>query len=172
MTGRKAEQPPISCAECRASLQDYLDGTMVKTESMRVFLHLRDCADCEAVHRQWQATFEALESMPELEPPADFDARVLAAVPYDSYRAMAELRAPRVPVIFAEESLPAVVRSPVTRLAGMVVAAGAGVAMGWFDGPSSLAYLVLAGLLPEAVVRLQGALRGAVLVLQRDRGRA
>lgn len=170
MTGRKTDQPPISCTDCCATLQEYLDGSLAKTESMRVFLHLRTCTGCQTALEQWQATFGLLEAMPAMEPPADFDRRILAAVPYESYRAMAEMRRPRVPVILAEETLPVWVRSPVTRLAGMVVAAAAGLAMGWFQAPPNFAYGVVVGLLPEAVVRLQGMLRVATLALRRSGG--
>ncbi len=169
MNGRKAEQPPISCAQCRASLQEYLDGTMAKAESMPVFLHLRGCQACAAEHARWQETFQALAALPPQPVPEDFDRKILASVPYDSYRAMAAIRAPRVPVFLEEESLPAVLRSLPIRLGGLLVAVGAGIAMGWFHGSGSLGWLVAAGLAPEALVRLQGVLRGATLVLRRGR---
>ncbi len=170
MNGRKADQPPLSCAECRASLQEYLDGTMVKTESLRVFLHLRTCDACARESARWQETFEALGSLPVLEPPEDFDRRILESVPYDSYRAMAELRRPRVPVFLEEQALPAFVRSLPTRLAGMVIAVGAAVAMCSFDASPYLGYVVAAGLLPEAVVRLQELARISVAALRRSEG--
>ncbi len=170
MTGRKAEQPPISCAQCRASLQEYLDGTMVKTESMRVFLHLRECGACAAEHARWQDVFSRLEALPLLEPPADFDRKILESVPYASYRAMAELRRPRVPVFLEEQALPAVVRALPTRLGGLVIAVGAAVAMCSFDASPVLGYVMAAGLLPEAVVRLQELARISVAALRRSEG--
>ena len=37
----------LACDDCRAGLQEYLDGTLEKPESLRFFLHLRDCAGCQ-----------------------------------------------------------------------------------------------------------------------------
>ena len=41
---------PRTCTGCRGALQEYLDGTLDKTRSLEVFLHLRDCAPCQAEH--------------------------------------------------------------------------------------------------------------------------
>ncbi len=170
MNARKADQPAISCDECRAGLQEYLDGTMIKTESLRIFLHLRACSACETEYAQWQATFQLLDTLPALSPPDDFDRRILESVPYASYRAMADLRRPRVPVFLEENTLPAAVRSLRTRLAGLVIAGSSAVAMVFFAAPHALGYAALAGLLPEATVRLQSLGRVTIMALRRSGG--
>lgn len=102
----KAEtQPPTppDCRQTRDRMQDYLDQTLPKRESLAVFLHVRECGECSAQSATLQSLYEQLNGLPPLEAPADFDARVLAAVPYAAYRAMAPLRSPRVPVLGARE---------------------------------------------------------------------
>ena len=45
MYGKKNKSDlPLDCDECRVGLQEYLDGTLEKPESLRFFLHLRECA--------------------------------------------------------------------------------------------------------------------------------
>ncbi|MBU2500081.1 zf-HC2 domain-containing protein, partial [bacterium] len=46
MNGQDNNQQDLSCTACTGTLQEYLDGTLEKTQSLRVFLHLRDCAAC------------------------------------------------------------------------------------------------------------------------------
>jgi len=155
----------MTCAECQHRLQDYLDGGMSKPESMRVFLHLRDCNGCAEEMAQLEHLVGLLEVLPEHEPPADFDAKVLAAVPYDSYKAMAGLRRARVPVFLEEQSLPAWVRARGVRLTGASLAAIA--LAGQFTGLLPSWTLVgLVGVMPEMTVALQGLGRRLVLAVK------
>ncbi len=152
----------LDCPDCRLELQEYLDGTLEKKRSLAVFMHLRDCAACRADHDALQAVFSGLDALPALEAPADFDAKVLASVPYGAYQAMASLRRERVPVFLEEQFLPAWLRARATRVAGLAVAAAvafafaAGAGAGWLLAPG------LAGLGPELLCRLQGAGRRLV----------
>ena len=159
---------PLSCEACREDLQEYLDGTLDKNRSLRVFLHLRDCRDCAAEHESLQVLFTALDSLPDMPVPEKFDETVLASVPYTAYKAMASLRAERVPVFLEEEFLPAFVRAPVVRWSGGLLAL-AGVLTHWLaDGPQSLVALAVVGLLPEVLVRLQSLGRWATLTVRRS----
>ncbi len=101
----------LNCPDCRLEMQDYLDGTLEKKRSLSVFLHLRECEACRFEHDALRAVFAGLEALPALEAPADFDARVLASVPYGAYQAMASLRRERVPVFLEEQFLPAWLRA-------------------------------------------------------------
>jgi anti-sigma factor RsiW len=152
----------MGCPDCRGDLQDYLDGTLEKKRSLAVFLHLRECEGCRVEHDTLCAVFSRLNALPGVEAPADFDAAVLASVPYDAYRAMEPLRRERVPVFLEDTFLPAWVRARVTRLAGLAVAAGAGGV--WLGAPDRgwLLAVFAAGLLPEALVLLQGVGRRLV----------
>lgn len=160
------QAPHLSCGECQQQLQDYLDDGLAKQESMRVFLHVRDCPGCAAELAHLQALVVQLESMPSRTPPTDFDTRVLASVPYESYRAMAGLRAPRIPVFLERESLPAWVRNPMTRLLGAVAAAGViGLDMAGVV-PDGAGYMATIGLVPQALLGLQFFGRKVALAMQ------
>lgn len=154
----------LSCPDCRLGLQDYLDGTLEKKQSVAVFLHLRECASCRHEHEALRAVFACLDTLPAVEAPADFDAAILASVPYAAYQAMEPLRRERVPVFLEDHFLPAWLRSRVTRAAGLVAAAGSLGA--WLAGPGQawLLGLAVAGALPELLLRLQGVGRRLVRV--------
>lgn len=164
--------PHLTCAECQQELQDYLDGGLAKPESMRIFLHVRECEPCTAELTRLEQLVALLEALPDREPPADFDARVLAAVPYDSYRAMAGLRAPRVPVFLEKDALPAWLRARSVRLGGAAIAAAAvaGRMAGVF--PDIVLAAALAALVPEITIFVQGMARRLVLVLGQSAERA
>jgi len=147
---------PLACHDCRAGLQEYLDGTLVKKQSLRFFLHLRDCSECQAEHVQLQGMFEMLDNLPSLEVPADFDDAILASVPYAAYREMEPLRRERVPVYLEEHFLPQFVRSRVTRLSGLGISVAAVAASVALEGPVWLPVAVAVGVVPELLVRLQG----------------
>jgi anti-sigma factor RsiW len=72
--------------EFEPHVQDYVEGTLDAKQALR--LHLRAQADpviAEELART-RAFFAALDAMPREEPPVDFDARVLASVPFEYYR--------------------------------------------------------------------------------------
>jgi anti-sigma factor RsiW len=171
MNGRKNKQDlPLACDQCREGLQEYLDGTLPKPESLRFFLHLRECGGCRREHDRLEGLFGMLESLPEHEAPADFDDAVLASVPYAAYRAMEPLRRERVPVYLEEAFLPRFVRAPATRLTGLAVAVTAAVLARQTDGSALLPVLMTAGVLPELVVRLQSLGRRALGTTRRAEG--
>ena len=163
---RKKSQE-LDCGQCQSRLQEYLDGTLEKTVSMGLFLHLRDCDGCQQEHDRLEGLFKLLSEMPSLEVPVDFDEKILSSVNYEAYREMAAIRRDRVAVIFEEESLPVFIRSGVTRWAGIGVAAVA-LGVNLAGGPGFLQGVVVAGLLPELIVRLQGVGRRAVLATRRS----
>ncbi|MBK7701760.1 MAG: zf-HC2 domain-containing protein [bacterium] len=159
MAGKQQPAPP-DCRLTREKMQDYLDQTLPKRESLAVFLHVRECGECHGHLAALQALFEGLDHMPPVAAPDDFDARVLAAVPYETYRAMAPLRSPRVPVLLEHDSLPAWVRSRSVRIVGLIAAAAAlaADATGVAAGAASWTVAVV-GCLPELSVRLQSLSR-------------
>jgi len=163
----------LACSECQVGLQEYLDGTLAKKQSLRIFLHLRDCKACEQSHLSLKNLFELLGDLPQHELPADFDDAILASVPYASYLAMEPLRRARVPVYLEEHFLPAVIRSQVTRLAGVGLSAVAlGAMMVWDGSPWLVAaspVAIIVGVVPELLVRMQGLGR-RVIALGRAEG--
>jgi len=167
MNGQNRSQAtPPTCAECRARLPMYADGGLSKPDSLQVFLHVRECSACARDLARHEQLISELQSLPRREPPPEFDARILASIPYDAYRAMADLRGPRVPVLLAESALPAWMRSPKTRLAGVLVAAAAVVSRATGGPPEVAGVLIAVGLLPEFLVRLQAVGRRLVLGLR------
>ena len=103
-----------------------------------------------------------LDSLPDHEVPADFDQAVLASVPYAAYQAMEPLRRERVPVFLEEAFLPRFVRSRLTRLVG-IRCCGGGRGLGPAgDGSAVLPVVIVVGLVPELLVRLQGLGRRAL----------
>ncbi len=168
MYGKKNKPDlPLVCDECRRGLQEYLDGTLDKPESLQYFLHLRGCPGCREEHDRLQGLFRMLESLPDHEAPADFDEAVLASVPYAAYRAMEPLRRKRVPVYLEEAFLPRLVRARLTRLVGFGIASVAAALALRGDGSAALPVLIVAGLLPEIMVRLQGLGRRALETTRR-----
>ncbi|MCB1151382.1 zf-HC2 domain-containing protein, partial [bacterium] len=117
------KEQPMTCADCRAHMQDYLDETLPRVEATRFFLHVRACEGCADELEEFKALYGMLGSLPAVEAPADFDAAVLQSIPYEAYRAMEPIRRERVPVLLEPESLPAPLRAGATRIAGLAVAA-------------------------------------------------
>jgi anti-sigma factor RsiW len=169
MNGKRNDQA-LDCRDCRGGLQEYLDGTLAKHESLGFFLHLRDCTSCREEHDRMRDLFQMLDALPAAEAPADFDLAVLASVPYESYREMAAIRQDRVPVFLEESALPRLVRSPVVRLSGLAVSLLALAAGFLVEGTWVLPLATGLGLVPEALVRLQGLGRRMVLSARRAEG--
>lgn len=163
----KAEGQPLGCPECREGLQDYLDGTLEKQRSLLFFLHLRECRECRREQEQLQHLYDLLQSLPDHPVPEGFDEPILAAVPYEAYRAMEPLRRERVPVFLEEEFLPAWVRSALTRWTGVAVAAAGLAAVRLLGAPDWAAPVGMLGLVPWALVLLQGLGRRATLAQRR-----
>lgn len=168
--GRKPKNngAPLDCGRCRDGLQGYLDGTLDKSASLEIFMHLRDCPGCRAEHERLERLFLLLADLPDHEVPAGFDEKILAAVDYGQYSNMAAIRQERVPVFLEEEFLPAFVRSPLTRIAGGVLSLAALWMQFNLQGPSYLPLLVAVGLVPELLVRGQGLGRRVLLTRQSE----
>ncbi len=160
---------PLDCSACRDQLQQYLDGTLDKTSGLSVFLHMRDCAACQQEHDRLVGLFQLLDGLPDHEPPADFDQKILASVNYEGYKAMEGIRRERVPVFLEEEFLPAFVRAPGTRIAGLLVAVGGVVAQYTLSVPPVVSVAVVVGVMPELLVRMQGFGRRVALGQTRAR---
>ncbi len=171
MDGRDDHQHRApACTECRDALQEYLDGTLEKTRSLEVFLHLRACESCQAEHDGLQALYGLLGSLPAQPVPAGFDGPILAAIPLAAYRAMEPLRRARVPVFLEEAALPAAVRAPVVRIGGLAIAACSAMAVLAAGAPAGLLAAVGVGVAPELLVRLQAMGRRVALATRRAEG--
>jgi anti-sigma factor RsiW len=155
------------CRRNQELFQDYLDGALPKTQSLELFLHLRECQKCDAALAELKQVIELLDGLPPAKLPENFDERILASVPYEAYREMEPLRRDRIPVYLEEDFLPAFLRAASTRISGAVVAVAvaAGLAASWLPDPAIV--VVIGGLIPEGVVRLQQAARKFSLVSQR-----
>lgn len=148
-----------SCKSYIAQIQQYIDGDLEKKQSMSLFLHARDCSACGLEIKKAENLCAKLSALPEIEAPVDIDEKILASVPYDSYKAMAGIRAVRVPVILEEEVIPVIIRSGVTRVICSTIATltAAGIASGWLGSESIIVFIAAA--LPETLVRTQSLFR-------------
>lgn len=155
------------CGDVVGRLQEYLDGTLGKTDSLAVFLHLRDCGDCSREHAGLQELYAMLESLPAVAVPEGFDEPIMEAVPLEAYRAMEPLRRERVPVYLETEFLPVWLRAPAVRLAGLAVTLLGVVAAALTDVSSVVPMVAAAGAVPEALVRLQSVARRATLAVRK-----
>ncbi|MFH1842992.1 MAG: zf-HC2 domain-containing protein [bacterium] len=156
------------CSQLTSKLQDYVDGTLPKAESMELFLHLRDCSPCQHELAELEQVLEKLNTLPQHEVPADFNSRILTSIPYQAYKDMEPLRRDRLPVFLEEDFLPAAIRSVQTRLAGGLVSllTTAGLAASWL--PDYAFVVAICGIIPEAMVRLQRLARKKSLSGQRS----
>ncbi|MHB8078124.1 MAG: anti-sigma factor family protein [Candidatus Krumholzibacteriia bacterium] len=151
----ESQDRPGGCRAFRADFQAYVDGGLTRERSLELFLHARDCRECAAELAAVKALFARLDALPPVAPPADFEARILASVPYAAYRAMEPLRRERVPVYLEENFLPAPLRAPLVRAAGVALAVVTGAGLLGGRWPDIAVVGLLVGLLPEAAVRLQ-----------------
>jgi len=156
------------CSDYQVSFQEYLDGTLSKQESLELFLHVRECNDCHTQLEDVKSVFQLLDDLPVQTAPEDFDNKILASVPYQAYKDMEPLRRERVPVYLAEESLPAIVRSPIIRGIGFAVALVCGSGLIANRLPDWTVAVAIMGLLPEAIVRLQSLGRWFTLAAQKS----
>jgi len=169
---KKNDTNVTNCETVRIRLQDYLDHTLPRKESMALFLHVRECDGCREELEAMERLFGFLGDFQPVEAPANFDARILESVPYAAYQAMEPLRRERMPVILEEEALPAFVRAKGVRASGGVVAVLAAVGLATGNLPEGWAALAVAGVLPEVLVRLQNASRRIYAgVIQRSSAR-
>mgnify|MGYP003972732311 CR=1 FL=1 len=155
----KGNKMDNTCKSFVEKLQQYIDKDLPKEESMSMFLHARDCVDCSVELDRLESICSSLNELPEIQSPADFDQKILSSIPYNSYKAMADIRQPRVPVILDEEIIPGIVRSPLTRgiCSSIAVLSIAGLISGWLDSSGMLIFV--AGAMPESLVRLQSIFR-------------
>ena len=168
----RADQGSLTCHACAAMAQAYVDGDLPRQDSLRVFLHVRQCPACAEALASWQQLVEGLGQLTRHEPPADFDARILAAVPYAAYREMAPLRARRVPAYLQPTFLPAWIRAGAVRFTGAALALSCGVAALAGAVPAEAAAAGALGVVPEALVLLQEAGRRLALRPRRSPGGA
>jgi anti-sigma factor RsiW len=71
----------MSCDACRSLILDYIEGTLHAAEARQVEAHVAGCPVCR-MELALAQTIESTLSKQELRlPPADFTARVLAALP-------------------------------------------------------------------------------------------
>jgi len=71
----------------KARVQDYLDGTLSRTQALQFYLMVRREPELRAELEAHRSLQSALESLPLPEPSEGFEARILDSVPYERYRA-------------------------------------------------------------------------------------
>ena len=79
----------ISCAEFDARLTDALDGVLSGRELEEFRAHVEACMDCGPVYQQASRGMEMLQSLEEIEPPANLVHNILAKTSHKEERVVA-----------------------------------------------------------------------------------
>jgi hypothetical protein len=69
----------MSCTDLDSRLMDALDGVLTDAELESFRKHVEACLECAPVYQQAKAGMEALKSLGEVEPPANFVHNILVA---------------------------------------------------------------------------------------------
>lgn len=70
----------MQCDRAQEFFSDYLERTLDRPMTVAIESHLAGCANCREEVEALQSTFLALDSLPEVEPPADGAWRVMTAI--------------------------------------------------------------------------------------------
>ena len=66
----------MNCSDIQEHMSEYLDGTLPAKERRLFDSHVESCGKCSREIREMKATLALLDSVPEIDPPADFVAQV------------------------------------------------------------------------------------------------
>jgi len=84
----------MRCSEVRQLLAAYRRDDSSPAEYAELQAHLLECAECRALDAEFRRVGESIRSLPQLAPPADFFARVMAAVQTEEARTSEQAKAP------------------------------------------------------------------------------
>jgi anti-sigma factor RsiW len=77
----------MNCEMLQSRLSAYLDGELSGRDMLAIRSHLHQCPECANILEIERLTKEALAGIPTLEPPADFEERLVAKVMASPVRA-------------------------------------------------------------------------------------
>jgi hypothetical protein len=77
----------MTCRQVRQLLAAYRRDDCSPAEHAEIEAHLQGCAECRAVDAEFRRVGESIKALPQLAPPPDFFARVMAAVQADEVKA-------------------------------------------------------------------------------------
>lgn len=66
--------------EIKSKLQDFLEGLVTSSEKTEIQTHLTECIDCAHELEEYNELISELNSIPELDPPANFTSQVMSRV--------------------------------------------------------------------------------------------
>ncbi len=66
----------MDCAEYLARASEHLDGVLEKSLNLEVEAHLAECAACRGYHHTLTKGVSLFRSLPDLDPPGDFNPRL------------------------------------------------------------------------------------------------
>ncbi len=70
----------MNCETSKNYLMKYFDGELSESEKIQFTEHLEECSECNAEFNCMKAIFTTLDTKAEIEPPADFEAKVMDKV--------------------------------------------------------------------------------------------
>jgi anti-sigma factor RsiW len=71
----------MECKEALPLIHEYLDGELERDRSAQLRLHLTDCTACTSRFRAYERTEALVRVLEKPEPPKDFTASIMAALP-------------------------------------------------------------------------------------------
>lgn len=77
----------MTCRQVRQLLAAYRRDDCSPAEHAEIEAHLLECAECRAVDAEFRRVGESIKALPQLAPPPDFFARVMAAAQADGVKA-------------------------------------------------------------------------------------
>lgn len=83
----------MTCRQVRQLLAAYRRDDCSPAEHAEIEAHLEGCAECRAVDAEFRRVGESIRALPQLAPPPDFFARVMAAAQADGVKAAQQTRA-------------------------------------------------------------------------------
>lgn len=70
----------MNCDTSKEFIMKHFDGELTETENIQFKEHLENCSECNAEFNCMKAIFTTLDTKAEIEPPADFEAKVMDKV--------------------------------------------------------------------------------------------
>src|SRR5690242_7711558 len=82
----------MTCKQVRQLLAAYRRDDCSPAEHAEIEAHLAGCAECRAADAEFRRVGESIRALPQLAPPPDFFARVMAAAQADGVKATSQTK--------------------------------------------------------------------------------
>ncbi len=104
----------MNCNAAQTQLSSFIDGELSGNSMQALRSHIASCAECDREYQMLRAVKQAMASIPEIEPPAGFEERLISTV-------------------FASKSAPARRQLRLVWAAGVTFAAGFAISLAYLN---------------------------------------